>query len=152
MVAECFSFQEESILNNATLLFRLLFHTLTLSKSRNSSFNFKGYNVCSLYSCPLSSYTPCSYRQGGKKTFQCLINLKSIRGCKVFILLPWFRSSYIQQHNKCTLCLNTNALSTSLHFSRVGTKSIFLELWKFLAKTMAAQLIRKQGEVKITLQ
>lgn len=49
------------------LTFRLFFHTLTLSKSRNCSFNFKGYNVCSLYSCPLSSYTPCSYRQGGKK-------------------------------------------------------------------------------------
>lgn len=131
MVAECFSFQEESVLNNAKLLFRLLFHTLTLPKSRNSSFNFKGYNVCSLYSCPLSSYTPHSYRQGGKKTFQCLINLKSIRGCKVFILLPWFRSCYIQQHNKCTLCPNTNALGTFLHFSRVGTESIFQSFENF---------------------
>lgn len=72
VVAKCFFFQKESRLNNGTLIFRLLFffvvlYTLTLSKSRNGSFNFKGYNVCSLYSCPLSSYTPCSYRQGGKK-------------------------------------------------------------------------------------
>lgn len=67
VVAKCFSFQEESTLNNATLRLRLFFHTLTLSKSRNSSFNFKGCNACSLYSCPLSSYTLCSYRQGGKK-------------------------------------------------------------------------------------
>lgn len=47
--------------------FFLLFQTLTLSKSRTGAFHFKGCDVCSLYSCPLSSYTPCSYRQGGEK-------------------------------------------------------------------------------------
>lgn len=90
--------------------------------------------------------------KGGKKTFQCLINLKSIRGRKAFILLPWFRSCYSQQHNKCTLCTNTNGLSTFLHFSRVGTDSIFLQFWKILTKERAAQLIFKQGEGKIVLQ
>lgn len=84
--------------------------------------------------------------KGGKKTFQCLINLKSIRGRKAFVLFPWFRSCYIQQHNKCTLCTNANGLSTFVHFSRVGTDSMFSEFWKFLTKKRAAQLIFKERE------
>lgn len=155
VVAKCFSFQKESRLNKAMLIFRLLCFFYV-------HWHFQNLETVLLILKATTSapFIPALYHlthhvlidKGGKKTFQCLINLKSIRGRKAFILLSWFRSCYIQQHNKCTLCTNANGLSTFVHFSRVGTESIFLEFWKFITKKRAPQLIFKRGEGKFVLQ